>query len=141
MRRTCGVAMTGEAADEVFGGYPYFFKEEEVLRRDGFPWMFDGPKLADYLSPDVNRKKSAYPHVQNPEYDRMLVREATWIADDPATPLAWMFDTPRINRLIRQIDEGRLHCELPGGSNPAALLIQLVEMRHWMDDYHVATAV
>ncbi|MEV7597698.1 asparagine synthase (glutamine-hydrolyzing) [Kitasatospora sp. NPDC089797] len=244
MRRNCTVALTGEAADEVFGGYPYFFKDD-VLGGSGFPWMGNGPKLSDYLSPEVtrlvdpqederaryaqllsevprltgedaqnarmrevfflglsgplavildrkermsmslgldvrvpfcdhrlveyvwnvpwsiksrggvkgllkaamadvlpsgtvNRKKSAYPHVQNPEYDRTLVREAAWIVNDRASPLAPLFDTERMNGLIRRIGANELRSELPGGSNQAALLIQLVELHHWVDEYRVA---
>ncbi|MFF7359728.1 asparagine synthase (glutamine-hydrolyzing) [Streptomyces sp. NPDC008125] len=244
IRADCPVAFTGEAADEVFGGYPYFFKPE-VLAADRFPWLFDGPKLSRYLVPDllaeldpeederaryadvlarvprlagespeearirevfflglagplsvildrkermsmahgldvrvpfcdhrllqyvwnvpwelksrggvkgllkaamadvlpastVNRRKSAYPHVQNPAYDRTLVQESTWIVNDDASPLKPLFDTGRTNGLIQQISAGAVHGELPGGSNQAAILIQLVEMRRWMDEYQVS---
>lgn len=34
------VALTGECADEIFGGYPWFYREE-LLYRDGFPWSAD----------------------------------------------------------------------------------------------------
>lgn len=34
------VALTGECADEIFGGYPWFFNEE-MLHADTFPWMPD----------------------------------------------------------------------------------------------------
>ncbi|HIV87407.1 MAG TPA: asparagine synthase C-terminal domain-containing protein, partial [Candidatus Pygmaiobacter gallistercoris] len=34
------VALTGECADEIFGGYPWFYREE-LLRTDGFPWSPD----------------------------------------------------------------------------------------------------
>lgn len=243
MRRRSTVALTGEAADEVFGGYPYFFNQR-LVQRDTFPWIGDGPRLADYLSPEllavvrprenereryaqllarvprlpgedpvnarmrevfflgmsgplavildrkermsmahglevrvpfcdhrlieyawnvpwsmkatggvkgllkaamtdllppstVERKKSAYPHVQSPQYDESLIREATWITNDPASPIAWMFDTPRLNDLIGQIRAGKLRSELPGGAGPAHMLIQLVEMRAWIEDNHV----
>jgi asparagine synthase (glutamine-hydrolysing)/putative beta-lactam synthetase len=244
MRERSVVALTGEAADEVFGGYPYFFKRS-LVERDTFPWIGDGPRLADYLSRDllavvrprdderaryeellvrvprlsgedrvnarlrevfflgmsgplavildrkermsmahglevrvpfcdhrlieylwnvpwsmksaggvkgllkaamadllppntVHRRKSAYPHVQSPQYDESLIREATWIANDTASPIAWMFDTPRLNGLIQQIRAGRLSSELPGGASPAQMLIQLVEMRAWIEDNRVA---
>ncbi len=242
--RDCRVALTGEAADEVFGGYPYFFKPD-VVGRDHFPWLGDGPKLSAFLSADllsevdpqederaryselmaavprlpgespedarmrevfflglsgplavildrkermsmahgldvrvpfcdhrlieyvwnvpwalksqggvkgllkaamadvlppgtVNRKKSAYPHVQNPDYDQSLIREASWIVNDKASPLAWMFDADGLGGLIGQIGANAIRAELPGGSNQAALLIQLVEMRNWMDEYQVS---
>ena len=34
------VALTGECADEIFGGYPWFYRED-LLSRDGFPWSAD----------------------------------------------------------------------------------------------------
>lgn len=34
------VALTGECADEIFGGYPWFYREE-LLHTDGFPWSAD----------------------------------------------------------------------------------------------------
>ena len=34
------VALTGECADEIFGGYPWFYREE-LLHVDGFPWSAD----------------------------------------------------------------------------------------------------
>lgn len=32
------VALSGECADEIFGGYPWFYREED-LNRSGFPWI------------------------------------------------------------------------------------------------------
>jgi asparagine synthase (glutamine-hydrolysing)/putative beta-lactam synthetase len=244
MRRKCTVALTGEAADEVFGGYPYLF-DAELIRRGHFPWLGDGPKLSDYLSPvlmalvdpqederarysqllsevprlggedpanarmrevlflgmsgplavilerkermsmslglevrlpfcdhrlveylwnvpwsmkcsggvkgllkaamadllppsTVARRKSAYPHVQNPRYDQALIREATSAVNDAHSPIAWMFDTPRLNGLIQRISANEVRSALPGGASGPYLLIQLVEMRHWIDDYQVS---
>lgn len=34
------VALTGECADEIFGGYPWFYREE-LVNADGFPWSRD----------------------------------------------------------------------------------------------------
>lgn len=34
------VALTGECADEIFGGYPWFYRAE-LLERNGFPWSAD----------------------------------------------------------------------------------------------------
>lgn len=34
------VALTGECADEIFGGYPWFYRSE-LLYADGFPWSSD----------------------------------------------------------------------------------------------------
>lgn len=40
VRRTHKVALTGECADEIFGGYPWFHKDE-CFRADTFPWTMD----------------------------------------------------------------------------------------------------
>ena len=34
------VTLTGECADEIFGGYPWFYREE-LMNSDGFPWSYD----------------------------------------------------------------------------------------------------
>lgn len=40
VRQTHTIAMTGECADEIFGGYPWFHKTE-CLYTDTFPWSMD----------------------------------------------------------------------------------------------------
>ena len=34
------VTLTGECADEIFGGYPWFYRED-MFERDAFPWSYD----------------------------------------------------------------------------------------------------
>lgn len=48
------VALTGECADEIFGGYPWFYRRE-LLERDGFPWSADIRARTVFLSEDVVR--------------------------------------------------------------------------------------
>ena len=40
VRQQNKVALTGECADEIFGGYPWFYRQE-LLEADGFPWSYD----------------------------------------------------------------------------------------------------
>ena len=40
VRRRHTVALSGECADEIFGGYPWFYRPE-MLGRDFFPWIHD----------------------------------------------------------------------------------------------------
>ena len=46
------VALTGECADEIFGGYPWFYRED-LLNRDGFPWSSDISARTAFLADDV----------------------------------------------------------------------------------------
>ena len=48
------VALTGECADEIFGGYPWFYRQE-LLNRDGFPWSDDIGTRTLFLSEDFLR--------------------------------------------------------------------------------------
>src|SRR5919112_892758 len=38
IKRDFVVGLSGECADEIFGGYPWFHREDD-LNRAGFPWM------------------------------------------------------------------------------------------------------
>lgn len=40
VKEHCKVALTGECADEIFGGYPWFHKKES-LQANTFPWTMD----------------------------------------------------------------------------------------------------
>ena len=46
------VALTGECADEIFGGYPWFYRKE-LLERDGFPWSADMSARTVFLADDL----------------------------------------------------------------------------------------
>lgn len=48
------VALTGECADEIFGGYPWFYRKE-LMERDGFPWSADISARTVFLAEDVIR--------------------------------------------------------------------------------------
>ncbi|MGW1992135.1 asparagine synthase (glutamine-hydrolyzing) [Embleya sp. NPDC001921] len=55
IRRHSTVALSGEAADEVFGGYPWFH-DPAALAADTFPWLsVTGDEAAMPLHPDLSR--------------------------------------------------------------------------------------
>ena len=49
------VALTGECADEIFGGYPWFFRED-ALSSHTFPWSIAIKERQDLLHPDISKK-------------------------------------------------------------------------------------
>lgn len=48
------VALTGECADEIFGGYPWFYRED-LLYSDTFPWTMDLSPRTMLLKDDVKK--------------------------------------------------------------------------------------
>jgi len=46
------VALTGECADEIFGGYPWFYRQD-MFERDDFPWSYDISARTTLLKDDV----------------------------------------------------------------------------------------
>jgi len=53
------VALSGECADEIFGGYPWF-RDPQVLAADGFPWAQNTAQRCKMLSPEVDLDGEAY---------------------------------------------------------------------------------
>ena len=49
------VALTGECADEIFGGYPWFFRED-ALRSGSFPWSIALDERQTLLNPEIAKK-------------------------------------------------------------------------------------
>ncbi|MFB9279153.1 asparagine synthase (glutamine-hydrolyzing) [Cohnella cellulosilytica] len=55
IKKEATVAISGEAADEIFGGYPWFHRED-ALRAETFPWSLATGLRADLLSPELRTK-------------------------------------------------------------------------------------
>lgn len=47
------VSLTGECADEIFGGYPWFFRED-ALKSNTFPWSIAIDERKTLLHPDIS---------------------------------------------------------------------------------------
>lgn len=65
------VALSGECADEIFGGYPWY-RDPEVRVLDGFPWAQNTKQRAAFLSAEITQKIDAEEFV-NARYKRTLL--------------------------------------------------------------------
>ncbi|SHG75094.1 asparagine synthase (glutamine-hydrolyzing) [Ornithinibacillus halophilus] len=57
------VSLSGECADEIFGGYPWFHSPESV--KDGFPWVRSLDSRIDLLHPEWQKKLDLQTYVQD----------------------------------------------------------------------------
>ncbi|MGL4912407.1 MAG: asparagine synthase (glutamine-hydrolyzing) [Romboutsia sp.] len=57
------VAISGECADEVFGGYPWFYKKE-MLERDFFPWIHDPHTRISLFDDSIVKRQEGYEFVK-----------------------------------------------------------------------------
>lgn len=55
IRRELTVVLSGECADEIFGGYPWFH-QAEALQADSFPWIRMLPERSALLVPDLRQR-------------------------------------------------------------------------------------
>ena len=55
IRKKVKVALSGECADEIFGGYPWY-RDPEIRALEGFPWAQNTSKRASFLAPQIRSK-------------------------------------------------------------------------------------
>lgn len=113
------VALTGECADEIFGGYPWFHKEE-CFRAHAFPWTMDlearkvllKDDFLDYLQMDEYVKET---------YERSVAETPTLSEDSPTEArrreisylnLRWFMQT-LLNRMDRASMYSSLEARVP----------------------------
>ena len=59
IRRDVKVALSGECADEIFGGYPWY-RDPRVRSREGFPWAQNTAQRAALLRPGMTPDPAAF---------------------------------------------------------------------------------
>jgi asparagine synthase (glutamine-hydrolysing) len=52
IRREVKVALSGECADEIFGGYPWY-RDPQVRELEGFPWAQNTRQRCAFLNPEI----------------------------------------------------------------------------------------
>lgn len=87
------VALSGECADEIFGGYPWFYRTE-MLDNPFFPWIHDPmiraklfnegfarPKEGyEYLKGEYKKSMAECPVLENDSDSMKTSRRATWLS-------------------------------------------------------------
>lgn len=75
------VALSGECSDEIFGGYPWFYRPE-MLERDFFPWLHAPTARISLLRPEIARAGEGYRVLS--EYYKASVAEAPVLEGESA---------------------------------------------------------
>jgi asparagine synthase (glutamine-hydrolysing) len=70
MKKEATVALSGESADEVFSGYPWFH-QEKYLDADVFPWLLNIGSIEKVLKAEI-REKLDIPAYQKQKYQEAL---------------------------------------------------------------------
>ncbi len=68
IRKEVKVALSGECADEIFGGYPWF-RDPEVRALNGFPWAQNTLQRKSMLAGDITQRIRAEEFVQDQYLD------------------------------------------------------------------------
>ena len=66
--RDVKVALSGECADEIFGGYPWY-RDPEIRSREGFPWAQNTQQRLALLSPGIAEVMDGEAFVMDAYYD------------------------------------------------------------------------
>ncbi len=63
IKKGATVALSGECADEVFGGYPWFYRED-MINASCFPWSPNLDARMQWLSPEMKSATRAHDYLQ-----------------------------------------------------------------------------
>ncbi len=89
------VAISGECSDEIFGGYPWFYRPE-MLYRDFFPWIHDPKARAGIFRSDFARADEGFSYLSE-EYRKIINNCPT---------LPWDSDSMRQSRVATMLSVG-----------------------------------
>lgn len=70
IRKEVKVALSGECADEIFGGYPWY-RDPEVRAREGFPWAQNTAERASLLRPALAERIRPQEYVMDAYLDTL----------------------------------------------------------------------
>lgn len=59
------VCLSGECSDEIFGGYPWFYREHLVNHANGFPWALSENLRNNLIRNDILKSNELYEYILN----------------------------------------------------------------------------
>ena len=112
--RTHKVALTGECADEIFGGYPWFHKKE-CFEAKTFPWTMDLSARKVLLSDDFIQELHMDEYVQA-TYEKSVAETPRLAEDTPEEArrreIAWLNLRWFMQTLLDRMDRTSMHSGL-----------------------------
>jgi asparagine synthase (glutamine-hydrolysing) len=81
IKKEATVVLSGECADEIFGGYPWFFRAE-MVNADTFPWSPDTTLRLSWFNDALKKKLDLENHVRA-RYEAALKEVPTYDGDNP----------------------------------------------------------
>lgn len=64
IRKHVKVALSGECADEIFGGYPWY-RDPQIRAHDGFPWAQNTTERVRFIHPAIRKEADAVAFVND----------------------------------------------------------------------------
>ncbi len=83
VKKGATVALSGECADEIFGGYPWFFRED-ALNSNTFPWSIAIAERQQLLNPYISSKVNLKEYIDY-RYNESLENVEILATDSPET--------------------------------------------------------
>lgn len=110
----CPVALTGECADEIFGGYPWFHKQE-MWNKNHFPWSYDMDARTVLLREDFLQENHIVEYAQA-AYDTSLAETPSLAGESDIEArrreISWLNIRWFMATLLNRMDRTSMYCGL-----------------------------
>lgn len=83
IKKEATVALSGECSDEIFAGYPWFFRED-ALNSNTFPWSIALSERQNLLNPEIAKKINLKDYIDY-QYNESLSHVVILDSDSPDT--------------------------------------------------------